>query len=150
MSLLTDVIFVKALRSNTTLTAMLAAGDVYNTSIAVPDEDLDNTPLPYVIVSYDGMQESDATKDDTFGSDEDRVQVSIDIVASTREEVGTLAVMVRDTIRDYFTAHEGDDSDADYALIPNCMEMSAGQVMYDWLKPGYEQVLTYQCDTNKD
>jgi hypothetical protein len=41
MSLQTDIIFVKALRANADLMAQLAAGDVYNTAIALPDEDLD-------------------------------------------------------------------------------------------------------------
>ena len=51
MSLITDAIFVKALRSNAALIAQLPAGDVYNTAIALPDEDADNAPLPYIIVS---------------------------------------------------------------------------------------------------
>ena len=46
MSLQTDIIFVKALRADENLMAQLPAGDVYNTTIALPDEDLDNAPLP--------------------------------------------------------------------------------------------------------
>ena len=46
MSLLTDIIFVKALRANAALMKELAAGDVYNTTIALPDEELDNAELP--------------------------------------------------------------------------------------------------------
>ena len=38
MSLQTDIIFVKALRSNAELIEQLPAGDVYNTAIALPDE----------------------------------------------------------------------------------------------------------------
>ena len=55
MSLQNDIIFVKALRANADLMAQLAAGDVYNTAIAMPDEDLDNAPLPYAIVTFDGL-----------------------------------------------------------------------------------------------
>ena len=42
MSLITDAIFVQALRSNSALMQQLADGDVYNTTIALPDEELDN------------------------------------------------------------------------------------------------------------
>ena len=64
MSLLTDIIFVKALRADENLMAQLPAGDVYNTAIALPDEDLDNAPLPYIIVSFDGLTNDVETKDD--------------------------------------------------------------------------------------
>ena len=60
MSLLTDIIFVKALRSNAALMSMLPAHDVYNTTIALPDEDMDNAPVPYIIVTFDGMQNEDS------------------------------------------------------------------------------------------
>lgn len=150
MSLLTDVIFVKALRSNAELIAQLPAGDVYNTAIALPDEDMDNAPLPYVIVSYDGMSNADSTKDDSFESDEDLVQISIEVAAKTRPELGDIMVAIRDTIRTYFRAHYGDDDDADFALIPNDMTVSAQPVQYDSVKPCYWQVLQYQCDTDID
>ncbi|MBQ5756867.1 MAG: hypothetical protein IIV88_06385 [Erysipelotrichaceae bacterium] len=68
MSLQTDIIFVKALRANADLMKQLAAGDVYNTAIALPDEDLDNAPLPYVIVSFDGLTNDVETKDDPFSA----------------------------------------------------------------------------------
>ena len=52
MSLITDAIFVKALRSNTELIEQLPAGDVYNTAIALPEEEADNASVPYIIVSF--------------------------------------------------------------------------------------------------
>ena len=78
MSLLTDIIFVKALRADETLMAKLAAGDVYNTTIALPDEDLDNAPLPYVIVSFDGLTNEVETKDDPYEGDSDNVTISVE------------------------------------------------------------------------
>ncbi len=150
MSLITDIIFVKALRSNTTLMAQLAAGDVYNTAIALPDEDADNAPLPFVIVSYDGMQNDDTTKDDEFEGDTDRVQISIEVAAESRPQLGDLTTAIRDTVRSYFRDHQGDDSDEDFALIPLEMTVSAQPVQYDPQKPCYWQVLQYQCDTNID
>ena len=66
MSLQTDIVFVKALRSNATLVQQLPAGDVYNTAIPLPDEEAENAPLPYVIVSFDGLNNQDTTKDSSY------------------------------------------------------------------------------------
>lgn len=147
MSLLTDLIFVKALRSNSELIGQLPAGDVYNTTIALPDTDFDNAPVPYIIVSFDGMQNDDYTKDNDFEGDTDHVQVSIEVAAQTRPKVGELLTAVRETVRDYFIAHQGDNSDEDFALIPNSAKPSADRMTYDPDKPCYWQVLTYQCET---
>ena len=146
MSLQTDIIFVKALRADEELMAELAAGDVYNTSIAMPDEDLDNAPLPYVIVSFDGLTNDVETKDDPYEGDSDNVTISIEIAAKTRTELGQLAEAVRHQVHDYFV--EADPTDDDFNLVPLDYQLSAQQVNYDQLKPCYWQVLTYQCDTN--
>jgi hypothetical protein len=150
MSLITDAIFVKALRSNAALIAQLPAGDVYNTAIALPDEDADNAPLPYVIVSFDGLNNQDTTKDNDYDGLTDTVTIGIEIAAETRPKLGELARIVRKTLREYFREHQGDDSDEDYQLIPEDMTLSAQPVQYDSLKPCYWQRLTYQCDTNID
>ena len=146
MSLQTDIIFVKALRADEELMAKLAAGDVYNTAIALPDEDLDNAPLPYVIVSFDGLTNDIDTKDDPYESDSDAVSISIEIAARTRSELGQLADAVRHQVHQYFLDADPTNEDAD--LIPHDYQFSAQAVNYDSLKPCYWQVLTYQCDTN--
>ena len=148
MSLQTDIIFVKALRANADLMAQLDAGDVYNTAIALPAEDADNTQPPYVIVTFDGLTTDGQSKDNDFEADSDRVQIGIEIAATTRHQLGTWATAIRQTLRDYFNEHQDDDSDEDYALIPIDITLSAQPVQYDSLKPCYWQVLTYQCDTN--
>ena len=148
MSLITDAIFVKALRSNAALIASLPAGDVYNTAIALPDEEAENAPLPYIIVSFDGLNNQDTTKDDAFESESDSVQIGITICTGEREELGEMAVAVRTTIREYFREHYGDDTDEDYALIPNDITLSAQGVQYDSMKPCFWQTLNYQCDTD--
>lgn len=150
MSLQTDIIFVKALRSNADLIAQLPAGDVYNTAIALPDEELDNTEVPYIIVSFDGLNNQDSTKDSSYDGLTDMVTVGIEIAAKTRPQLAELAIMVRDTIRDYFRQHVASQDDEDYALIPNSYQLQAQQVQYDSLKPCYWQQLTYQCDTDPD
>ena len=146
MSLQTDIIFVKALRANADLMAQLAAGDVYNTAIALPDEDLDNAPLPYAIVTFDGLTNDIDTKDDPFESDSDSVNISIEIAAKTRNELGQLATAIRRQVHQYFINADPTDEDAD--LIPHDYQFSAQAVNYDSMKPCYWQVLTYQCDTN--
>lgn len=148
MSLLTDIIFVKALRADENLMGKLAAGDVYNTTIALPDEDLDNAPLPYVIVSFDGLTNDVETKDDPYEGDSDNVTISVEIAATTRPELGELAGEVRRQIHQYFVDADPDDEDAD--LIPDDYQFSASRVNYDSMKPCYWQTLTYQCDTKSD
>jgi hypothetical protein len=150
MSLQTDIIFVKALRSNADLMAQLPAGDVYNTAIALPDEDADNAEVPYIIVSYDGLNNQDSTKDSSFDGLTDMVTVGIEIAAKTRPQLAELAIIVRDTIRDYFRQHVTLRDDEDYELIPNSYQLQAQQVQYDSLKPCYWQQLAYQCDTDPD
>ena len=145
MSLQTDIIFVKALRENADLMKQLPAGDVYNTSIALPDEDLNNAPLPYIIVSFDGLTNDVETKDDPYEGDSDRVTISIEIAAKTRPELGKLAEDVRRQVHQYFVDADPTDEDAD--MIPLDYQFSAQQVNYDQMKPCYWQVLTYQCDT---
>ena len=150
MSLITDAIFVKALRSNASLIAALPAGDVYNTAIALPDEEADNVPLPYVIVSFDGLNNQDYTKDTDYDGLTDNVTIGIEISAETRPKLGELAVMIRKTIADYFREHSQDTEDEDYVLIPNAYTVQAQPVQYDSLKPCYWQRLTFQCDTDPD
>ena len=146
MSLQTDIIFVKGLRADTTLMKELAAGDVYNTTIALPDEELDNAELPYVIVSFDGLENDLESKDDPYESDSDNVNISVWIAARTRPALGDLADKVRKQIHKYFLEVEDDDEDID--MIPKDYKFSAGPVVYNQDKPCYYQQLNYQCDTN--
>ena len=140
MSLQTDIIFVKALRADEELITKLAAGDVYNTAIALPDEDIDNAALPYVIVSFDGLTNDIDTKDDPYESDSDAVNISIEIAARTRSELGQLAEAVRHQVHQYFLDADPTDEDAD--LIPHDYQFSAQAVNYDSLKPCYWQTLS--------
>jgi len=146
MSLKTDIIFVKALESNTDLMASLPAKDVYNTSIAVPDYDLDNAPIPYIVVSFDGMQNEDATKDGSYEGETDRVQISVEVVAKTRPQLCDLATAVRETIKEFF--EDAQPTDDDYELVPLDYTLTAQAVNYDSDNPCYWQILSYNCDTN--
>ena len=150
MSLLTDIIFVEAIQSNRSLLGRLAAGDVYNTAIALPDDDIDNAPIPYVIVTFDGMTNDTGTKD-TYEGDTDQVRIGVTIAANTRQELGEIALAVRTTIRDYFTAlMEGETVSENMHLLPYDYTVSAGPVQYDSLNPCMWQVLNYACETGAD
>ena len=147
MSLQTDIIFVRALRGNTELLAKLPAGDVYNTAIALPEEDADNAPLPYIIVSFDGLTNDQTTKD-TFESDYDTVNIGVEVAAATRDQLYDLTQSVRDTVLSFFESLQSDPTDDDFSLVPLDYQLSATGVRYDDQKPCYWQILNYQCDTN--
>lgn len=150
MGLLTDIAFAKALRSNAELLEELPAGDVYNVAIALPDRDVANAPVPYVIVGYEGMTNDETTKDNDFEGETDNATVTITVAAPTREKLGSLAVAIRQTVRAYFLEHYGDTTEEEHAEIPEDVTFSAGGVSYDPDKPCFWQVLNYQCQTPAD
>ena len=153
MSLATDSIFVSALQSNQDLLWLLTsyqdketdetiidvAPRLYGTAIGLPDEDADNVPVPYVIVTFDGLTNGQGTKDSLYEDSEDKVQISVEVAARTLDQLHDLTQMVRDTILEYMrnTRTAIDD-----------YEFSAQQIQYDSLKPCYWQVLSYSCDVD--
>ena len=136
MGLATDSIFVAALSQSEDVMEAIG-GRLYGTAIPLPDEDADNVPVPYAIVTFDGLNNDETTKDDTFESDLDKVQIGIEITAKTLGGLHDLTQMVRDVIHDYLTAN--DTAIVDYRF-------SAQAIQFDSLKPCYWQVLSYQCD----
>ena len=148
MSLATDSIFTTALQSNSDLMATLGyvaptltdkgkPARLYGTAIPLPDEDLDNVPVPYVIVTFDGLNNDAGTKDDRYESEYDRVNIGIEVVGKTLEDLHGLTQMVRDTVLGYF--RENHTNVEDYTF-------SADAIQYDSLKPCYWQTLRYQCE----
>ena len=146
MSLITDKVFYNALRSNAELMATVG-GRIESISIPVPDEQLDNTPVPYIIITFDGLQNEGHTKDNSFEGETDKVQVGIEVAADSRDDLGDLMQTIRQTIIDYFEDTEGHAWD-DYDYIPTNYKLEASAIGYDGDKPCYYQTLTYNCDTN--
>jgi len=158
MSLQTDRIFFLALSSNAELTTAIG-GRLYNTAIPLPDEDAFNVPVPYVVLSFDGLNNTDTTKDSSYAGDSDTVTISALVTANTREELADLTQMIRDTVTDYFENATDDPEEAavdgtlhllsaeDYAMIPEDMTFQASRVDWDQFKPCYWQTLTYVCET---
>ena len=151
MSLATDSIFVSALQSNSELLEKLTeyiddddniqydeTPRLYGTAIGLPDDDADNVPVPYVIVTFDGLTNDQGTKDDRYESEYDTVNIGVEVTAKTLDDLHDLTQMVRDTILSYLRTNDTAIMDYNFAAQP---------IQYDSLKPCYWQVLTYQCDT---
>ena len=148
MSLATDSIFTTALQSNSDLMAKLGyvaptltdkgkPARLYGTAIPLPDEDLDNVPVPYVIVTFDGLNNDAGTKDDSYESECDRVNIGVEVTGKTIDDLHELTQELRDTILSYF--RENKTAVSDYTF-------SADAIQYDSLKPCYWQTLRYQCE----
>jgi hypothetical protein len=146
MSLITDKVFYNALRSSSDVMA-LVGGRIESTSIPVPDEQFENVPVPYIIITFDGLQNEGYTKDNSFEGVNDKVTVSIEVAAQTRDELGDIMQKIRETVIAYFEDTE-DHAWDDYDYIPNDYTFSASAIGYDSEKPCYFQTLTYVCDTN--
>lgn len=136
MSLATDSIFVTALKANAELMG-LVSNRLYSTTIAMPDKDLNNAPIPYIIVMFEGLNNDVTTKDDEMESDTDVVNVSVEVAAKSRKALSELTKEVRQTIYNYLRREN--TAIEDY-------QFSAERVNYDQTKPCYWQVLNYRCD----
>lgn len=149
MSLQTDRVFFDALAASTDLTALV--GDrIYNTAIPGTDEDADNEPVPYIIVTFDGLNNEDYTKDNDYEGDTDVVQIGIEISANDRAELANIAGLVRSAVDNYFTNYEPQAGEEDLTdEIPDDYSFSAQAIQYDPWKPCFWQVLNYRCDTNR-
>ncbi len=150
MGLLTDIFFIQAIKSNDALMERLPAHDVYN-NIAFPDIDMENVPVPYIIVNNDGGGNAEFTKDDNYEGEADQVNISVRIVEKNRAALGATALEVRRTIRDYFrhvdelTAEGNPPENAE--LKPDEYTFSWSEVAFDPQKPSVTVILNYQCDT---
>ena len=141
MSLITDQVFFDALAASSEIQTA-TGGRIYNTSIPVPDEQLKDEPLPYIIIIFDGLVNEGLTKDCGYEGQSDKVDIEILIVAESREDVGKLAETVRKQVQDYFLLNEENE------LVPLDYNFTASRLVYDPDIPSYSQSLAYECDTN--
>lgn len=141
MSLHTDSVFISALRADADLMEAIG-GRLYGTAIPLPDEALDNVPVPYAVVTFDGLTNDGETKDD-FEGETDTVRISVEVTGKTLESLHALTHQVRSAIYRYMREGEGEHCVLDYSL-------SAGGIQYDQWKPCWWQTLTYNCNTLSD
>lgn len=139
-----DEIIYDAIRADAAL--MEAIGSrVVSTCFEVSPTEQDKTPLPNIIVTDDGFQNQQTTKDALWEASEDRVQVGVDVAAESPREVQQLIRMVRRAVEQYVAAlyNQGEN-------IPELEQLSSDGLAWDWMRPCYYQRLAYQCIINVD
>lgn len=135
-----DELFFNALKADENLVA--AVGDrIESTCFEVSPDGDDNTPLPCIIVTDDGLTNNQQTKDNVWESDEDRVQASVEVDAESPKEVKRLIRMVRRAINNYVILLRMNGEQ-----IPDLLSVQTNGVAWDWMKPCYHSTITYQCD----
>lgn len=134
-----DEIFFNALRSDSVLMEDVG-GRIVSTCFEVGPDEVDNTPLPCIIVMDDGLQNNPDTKDCEWEAYEDRVTASVEVDAKSSKAVKALIRKVRHAIADYIQTlyNEGEE-------IPKLESIVSNGIAWDWMKPCYHSTLTYNC-----
>jgi len=144
MKTLAEIFYDAISADNDLMTAI--GGRVVSTCFEIPPDELDNTPLPNIIITNDGFQNNFDTKDDIWESNVDSVQASVDVAASSPHEVDELVSKIRKAIQTYIM-----DMYEDGEEIPELQPgfPSSQGIEWDWVKPCYHQNVTYQCIIQK-
>ena len=144
MALELDELFFNALMADADL-VLAVGGRIESTCFEVSPDEQDNTPLPCIIVTDDGLTNNLTTKDTEWESDEDRVQASVEVDGRDPKEVKRLIRMVRKAIANYIEslADKGEE-------IPCLQSVQTNGVAWDWMKPCYHSTITYTCDVQND
>lgn len=120
---------------------MTAIGErVVSTCFEVSPDEKDNTPLPNIIVTDDGFQNQDTTKDSVWEGEDDEVQVTVDIAAKSPNEVKDLVRMVRRAVSRYIIGMY-----ENHEAVPELDKLSSDGLQWDWMRPCYYQKLTFNC-----
>ena len=134
-----DEILYNALNADETL--MQAVGDrIVSTCFEVGPDEQDNTQLPCIIVTDDGIQNTPDTKDCNWEASEDHVQASVEVDGRSPKEVKQLQQMCRQVIADYIRTMANNDEE-----IPYLESLQSNGIAWDWMKPCYHSTLTYNC-----
>ena len=131
----------EAIQADTAL-MQLIGGRVVSTCFEIPPEEEDNTPLPNIIITDDGMQNNLTTKDCVWEGAQDQVQVSVEIAGADPDQVQTIMRKVRKAIEVYMAAL-GDK-------IPELASLQTTPLQWDWMKPCYYKSLIYNCNVSAD
>ena len=136
-----DEILYDALKADAEL-MQAVGGRVVSTCFEVSPTEADNTPLPNIIVTDDGFQNQQTSKDNVWEACEDRVQVGVDVAAESPQEVQRLIRLCRKAISRYVIQMYNDGQE-----IPELDALTSDGLAWDWMKPCYYQRLTYSCTT---
>lgn len=113
---------------------------IKSTCFEVGPDEMDNTPLPCIIVTDNGSQQQPDDKDCEWDSCEDKVQAGIEISADSPKQVHTLISKARSAVAAYIMAMaEADEK------TPYLDSIQRDGVAWDWLKPCYFDTLRYNC-----
>ena len=148
MQRLGKIIF-DALCANSEL-VQIVGGRIKSTCFEVPPMEQDNTPLPYIIITDDGMSPSQTTKDNEWMPYLFRVNVGVEIGATSSNEVWDIELKVMKSIADHMESLAGQGIDTPY--LNEGYPQTEG-IAWDWTKPCYFDTIHYQCDvenTNDD
>ena len=140
MAIELDEIFFNALMADDEL-VLAVGGRIESTCFEVAPDDKDNTQLPNIIITDDGLTNQPTTKDMEWEADEDRVQASVDVAAKDPKQVKQLVRMVRKAIANYMATLDPTKDE-----IPYLQSVQTTGVAWDWMKPCYHDVIIYQCD----
>lgn len=135
-------IFYDALRASDELMEAVG-GRIKSTCFEVAPTDQDNTPLPYIIITDDGMSASETTKDGGWMPLRFLVQAGVEIGASSPNEVWDLELKVMSVIASFVESIEEGD-------VPELLDgyPQTDGTAWDWTKPCYFDTIHYQCDVN--
>ncbi len=139
-----DELFFNALMADADL-VLAVSGRIESTCFEVSPDGEDNTQLPCIIVTDDGLTNQPTDKDVEWESCQDRVQASVEVSAKDPKDVKTLIRMVRKAIANHISSlyDKGED-------IPTLQSIQTNGVAWDWMKPCYHETITYQCDVPND
>ena len=137
-----DKIFFDAITADAEL--MQAVGNrVKSTCFEVPPEEVDNTPLPYILILDEGKAPSQTTKDDEWMPSQWRVGAGVEVGAKSPNEVDALVMKAMKAIAKHILTLARQDAEIPY--INDGFPQTQG-VAWDWTKPCYFDVAHYQCD----
>ena len=144
MALELDELFFNALMADGEL-VLAVGGRIESTCFEVSPDEQDNTQLPCIIVTDDGLTNQPDSKDVEWESRIDRVQASVEVDAKDPKDVKALIRMVRKAISNYIESMADKDED-----VPNIVSIQTNGVAWDWMKPCYHSTITYTCDIEND
>lgn len=139
-----DEIFYQAIKADATITA-LVEDRIKSTCFEVPPDGDEDTEVPYIIITDDGFQNQNPTKDTLWEAAEDQVQISLEIAANNPHELKMLRRRTRKAIEQYIASLY-----AQGESIPELTALTSYGLQWDWEKPCYFQILTYQCIIEAD
>lgn len=136
-----DEIIYDAIQADNTLMEEIG-GRVISTCFEVSPTEKDNTPLPNIIITDDGFQNTDSTKDSVWEGSRDGVQASVEIAGRSRNEVKKIVRMVRKAVQSHIESMCEDGLET-----PWLQSLTSDGVDWDWMKPCYYQRISYNVTT---